>query len=143
MALEDFQALIVPGRFLKLWCTFTRPPKEKYFLVVATAPWVIGFLINSELTAFQKTRPDLVNENIGISGGFLPHRSYLDCTCAIQDLEMAEICAQLGDQPKRLLSSAPQDLIERVKRVVDGSLLIEAGVRKIILRNLVAQYPAP
>ena len=41
MSVKDIQALIVPGRCLRLWCPFTTPPKEKYFLVTAIEPFLV------------------------------------------------------------------------------------------------------
>jgi len=142
VAPQSLRDLIVPGRFVKLWCPFTDPPKEKYLLVVAIEPFLIAFLVNSELTAFQKSREDLRADHISFSGAFLHHPSQLDCSCAIHDFEIEDVCAQIEADPKRVKILAPAPMIESVKIIVEASLMIETGYKKIILRQLNTFYPA-
>jgi hypothetical protein len=142
VSIEDIQAFIVPGRCLRLWCKFTRPAKEKFFLVAATEPFLIGFLINSEATSLQQQRPDLLRELISLpQGGFLTHQSYLDCTCAISDFEMDEVCAQISADPGRMLTVASPEVMHAIRIIVEGSLMIEGGNRKIILKNIDQHFP--
>ena len=86
--IQSLEELIVPGRILRLFCSFTVPPKEKFVVVVATNPLCLGFLINSSATALQKSKKHLSDELIHISKAdgydFLtnPQPSILDCTFA-------------------------------------------------------------
>ena len=49
--IQSLEELVVPGRVLRLFCSFTNQPKEKFVVVVATHPFCLGFLINSNPTA--------------------------------------------------------------------------------------------
>jgi hypothetical protein len=47
--IQSLEDLIVAGRVLRLFCSFTDPAKEKFVVVVATDPFCLGFLINEGL----------------------------------------------------------------------------------------------
>jgi len=40
--IQSLEDLVVPGRILRLFCSFTNPPKEKFVVVVATDPFYLG-----------------------------------------------------------------------------------------------------
>lgn len=145
MSADDLSTLVVPGRLLLLHCSFTKPnPKDKFFLAVATEPWLIGFLINSELTSLQQRRPDLQADLIPVGPNRILHKqSWLDCSCPIEEIEFADACAQISADPWRVKSMASDSLMGAVRAKVDRSLLIEAGCRKIILRRIDEHFPSP
>jgi len=57
--IQSLEELIVPGRVLRLFCSFTNPPKEKFVVIAATDPFCLGFLINSSATELQKSKKHL------------------------------------------------------------------------------------
>ncbi|MBK7868334.1 MAG: hypothetical protein IPJ75_15870 [Ignavibacteriales bacterium] len=47
------------GNVLKLFCDFTRPPKDKRLILVSVNPLIAVFLINSTINTFIANRPSL------------------------------------------------------------------------------------
>ena len=139
--IQSLEELVVPGRILRLFCSFTNPPKEKFVVVVATDPFCLGFLINSNPTRLQKTKKHLSDELISLSAqdgyAFLtnPQPSVLDCTFAA-DLDLDETVAQLTQDPTRVLSFITEATRKRIIEVVKESMTLEGGIAKIIVKNL-------
>ena len=139
--IQSLEELVVPGRILRLFCSFTNPPKEKFVVVVATDPFCLGFLINSNPTSLQKTKKHLSDELISVIAqdgyAFLtnPQPSVLDCTFAA-DLDLDETVAQLTQDPTRVLSFITEATRKRIIEVVKESMTLEGGIAKIIVKNL-------
>jgi len=139
--IQSLEDLIVPGRVLRLFCSFTDPPKEKFVVIVATNPINLGFLINSNATDLQKSKEHLSDELIQVSKAdgydFLtnPQPSVLDCTFAA-DLDLDEMVAQLTQDPTRVHGMIANSTRSRIVEVLQGSINLEGGIAKIILKNL-------
>lgn len=139
--IQSFEELIVPGRILRLFCSFTDPPKEKFVVIVATNPCCLGFLINSSATELQKSKKHLSDELIRVSKSdgydFLtnPQPSVLDCTYAA-DFDVDEIVAQLTQDPTRAHGLIAGATRRQIMAVMKESMTLEGGVAKIILKNL-------
>lgn len=139
--IQSLEELVVPGRILRLFCSFTNPPKEKFVVVVATDPFCLGFLINSNPTRLQKTKKHLSDELISVSAqdgyAFLtnPQPSVLDCTFAA-DLDLDETVAQLTQDSTRVLSFITEATRKQIIEVVKESMTLEGGIAKIIVKNL-------
>ncbi len=139
--IQSLEELVVPGRVLRLFCSFTNPPKEKFVVVVATHPFCLGFLINSNPTALQKSKKHLSDELIGVSAqdgyAFLtnPQPSVLDCTFAA-DLDFDEMVAQLTQDSSRVLGLITDATRKQIIDVVGESMTLEGGISKIIVKNL-------
>jgi hypothetical protein len=140
--IQSLEELVVPGRILRLFCSFTNPPKEKFVVVVATHPFCLGFLINSNPTALQKSKKHLSDELIGVSArdgyAFLtnPQPSVLDCTFAA-DLDFDEMVAQLTQDSSRVLGLITDATRKQIIDVVGESMTLEGGISKIIVKNLI------
>lgn len=140
MASADVAALIKPGSILLIYCHFCDPPKPKFFVVAAVNPFPVGFFINSEPTRWQQQTKHLMDAQVKIAradyAGFLKHDSWIDCTEAIDQYEMAELVAAVAADPaKKLLGHLTGGDVDRVCDVVKDSLSIEASNIKIILRD--------
>lgn len=141
--IQSLEELIVPGRVLRLFCSFTNPPKEKYVVIVATNPVCLGFLINSNPTGLQQDKKHLRDELVRVSKAdgydFLtnPEPSVLDCTLAA-DFEFDEVVAQLTQDSSRVLRMITDDTRAKTVEVVKESMTLEGGIAKIILKNLAA-----
>lgn len=139
--IQSFEELIVPSRVLRLFCSFTNPPKEKFVVIVATNPCHIGLLINSNPTDLQKSKKHLRDELVEMSKSdgydFLanPAPSVLDCTFAA-DFDLDEIVAQLTQDPARVHGLITDATRSRIVAVVKESMTLEGGIAKIILKNL-------
>ena len=139
--IQSLEELVVPGRILRLFCSFTNPPKEKFVVVVATNPFCLGFLINSNPTALQKSKKHLSDELISVSAqvgyAFLtnPQPSVLDCTFAA-DLDFDETMAQLTQDSSRALGLITDVTRKQIIDVVGESMTLEGGISKIIVKNL-------
>ena len=139
--IQSLEELVVPGRVLRLFCSFTNPPKEKFVVVVATHPFCLGFLINSNPTALQRTKRHLSDELINVSAqdgyAFLtnPQPSVLDCTFAA-DLDFDEMVAQLTQDSSRVLGLITDATRKQIIDVVGESMTLEGGISKIIVKNL-------
>jgi len=139
--IQSLEELIVPGRVLRLFCSFTEPPKEKFVVMVATDPFCIGFLINSNPTELQKSKKHLADELVEVrrSDGYEfltnPQPSVLDCTFAA-DFDLDEVVAQLTLDANRVHGMIADATRERIVAVVGKSMTLEGGIAKIILKNL-------
>ena len=139
--IRSLDDLIVPGRVLRLFCSFTDPPKEKFVVIVATNPFYLGFLINSNPTGLQKSKKHLADELVAVSKAdgyeFLtnPQPSVLDCTFAA-DFELDELVAQITQDSSRVLSFITDVTRARVIEVVRESMTLEGGIVRLIVKNL-------
>jgi hypothetical protein len=139
--IQSLEELVIPGRILRLFCSFTNPPKEKFVVVVATHPFCLGFLINSNPTALQKSKKHLSDELISVSAedgyAFLtnPQPSVLDCTFAA-DLDFEETVAQLAQDSSRVFGLITDPTRKQIIDVVGESMTLEGGISKIIVKNL-------
>ena len=139
--IQSLEELIVPGRVLRLFCSFTNPPKEKYVVIVATNPFGLGLLINSSATSLQESKKHLSDEliPIGKENGYAfltnPQPSILDCTYAA-DLDLNETVAQLTQDPSRALGLITDATRTQIIEIVKESMTLEGGIAKIIVKNL-------
>jgi hypothetical protein len=139
--IQSLEELVVPGRILRLFCSFTNPPKDKFVVIVATDPFCLGFLINSNPTELQRTKRHLSDELILVSASdgynFLTNSdpSVLDCTYAA-DLDLGETLAQIAQDSSRVLSLISDSTQTQIISVVEKSMTLEGGICKIISRNL-------
>ncbi len=139
--IQSIEELVVPGRILRLFCSFTNPPKEKFVVVVATNPFCLGFLINSNPTALQRAKKHLSDELIRVSASdgyaFLtnPAPSVLDCTFAA-DLDLDETLAQITQDYSRVHGLISELTRRQIINVVEKSMTLEGGIAKIIVKNL-------
>lgn len=114
---------IVPGRLLHLFCNFTTPPKNKFLAVVATAPELVLFVVNSEINPWLQARPDLRDRQVTIrqhNHAFLARDSYLNCTEAIRKIAMQEIEAQLLNDLTRIKDMLAEGEREAVRYAVQN-----------------------
>lgn len=73
---------IALGDVYYLRCTLCNPPKQKFFVVAQAAPILRMFLINSDLSAYERSRPAIVAAKARILAAehpFLRHDSFVGC----------------------------------------------------------------
>ena len=79
---------LTPGEVLYLFCDFTTPPKEKYFIVASHTGRPLLFIINSEIHPYVAKRPHLNQCQVQLSVqeyDFLDHDSFANCSKVIDD----------------------------------------------------------
>jgi hypothetical protein len=137
--IQSLEELVVPGRVLRLFCTFTDPPKEKYVVIVATEPFCLGFLINSSPTELQQSKKHLRDELVSVSRAdgyaFLtnPQPSVLDCTLAA-DFAFDEVVAQLTQDSTRVLRIITDETRAKIVQVVKEDLGVGEVVHSVTAR---------
>ena len=107
---ELVEQALSPGQFLRLYCTFTEPPKDKYFVFVCSGSPPILFAVNSRIREYLAKRPSLVKCQIRLSAAdypFLLRDSCLDCSEPSNRFEESEIREQLTDSPARVETRMP------------------------------------
>lgn len=90
-----------PGRVLFVWCDFTNPPKQKYVVLACPdlLPRPLLLVINSRISEFVRRRPHLLQCQVAIRAAdydWLRHDSYIDCSQAIDRVELGTITDQVA-----------------------------------------------
>jgi hypothetical protein len=104
-------------------------------------PKLLLFLINSEVTEYKKTRPDLMAGQLEIdaaSHAFLNYDSWLDCT-ELHGYPLDQLTAEYNRDPKVVVGRLSESLTTRVIEVVQRSVTLP---RRDISRILAA-LPIP
>lgn len=111
------------GAILHLYCSFTRPPKDKFLIIVCLDPKPLLVFINSRINALVQSNPDLAQCQILIDAEnhtFLDYDSYIDCSdvCSFPIDCLEE---QVKDQLKGTVSSG---VLSGIKKAIQKSPLI-------------------
>lgn len=130
---------IIPGSVYYFHCNTTRPPKQKYCVLLSEKP-IYWFFINSEIPRIFNNRPEMVRQQIPLIRfpyhGFLDHDSFIDCSYAIiEDITIEELIEMTHDKDF-LVGSLHESVIEEVLISVRGSCTIDEIQKQIILRSL-------
>lgn len=134
---------LTPGRVVRLFCDFTRPPKEKFLLVGALRPYPIVFAINSSISPFVQDRAALLESQVeihSIAHPFLDHDSFIDCSTVFYP-SMEEIENQMLHNIHRLKDRAATECLERVRLTVEQAMTLERQEKRWILEALSAVTP--
>lgn len=90
------------GDVFLLQCQTCQTPKRKYFVVANLDP-LLCFLINSEPTAFQKSRPEIMQTLAPIlmseHASFLKYDSYIGCNELFGEYSAGDISNILQSNP--------------------------------------------
>ncbi len=102
------------GAILHLYCSFTKPPKDKFLVVVCLDPKPLLVFINTRINALVQSNPDLAQCQVLIDAEnhpFLDYDSYIDCSdvCSFPIDHLEE---QVKDQLKGTVSSGVLSGIE-------------------------------
>lgn len=138
--------MLKPGSIVRIYCHFCKPPKIKFYVLVSVEPYAIGFLINSNPTPLQAIRQDLMDDLAIIKHtdhvNFLSYDSKVDCSEPIEHYELNDLSARVSANAQNNLGEITNDMAQLIKAKVTGSMNISPSLKKIILRNLEAVYPA-
>lgn len=118
---------VAPGHVVYLFCDFTRPPKEKYLVVVAVHPRPLLFVINSRVPDFVASRPHLASCQVPIRASdhpFLAHDSFINCAEVIDCIDFEAVMAQVVADTRRIKGALTAATIQCVVTAVQGAKTI-------------------
>ena len=92
-----FREMFPSGTILHLYCDFTKPPKNKYLILLTYEPTPLMFFINSEPLPYINKRPKLVGTQCiidHIEYSFLKYDSFIDCSKVEKRIDDTELKKQ-------------------------------------------------
>ncbi|MBD2801422.1 hypothetical protein ID854_13380 [Xenorhabdus sp. M] len=142
---KGFMKAFAANRALKvsdviyLHCDFTTPQKYKYMVVCCCEPLLV-LLINSEISPYINTRPDLLACQVDILQGdhdFLEYDSFVNCIEAHQAFELETIKAKIEVNYQRIIKGSVIDYCMReVYQAVARSKPMKRSHKRLILEAL-------
>jgi hypothetical protein len=137
---ESFSRQFRPGLILRLFCSFTSPPKEKRLLVVSISPEPLVFVINSEINEYKRRRSDLLKQQVCLRQSdyaFLDHNSYVDCSRVRDDFTLSEIEAIVANDPRRILGNIDSATAVEIVETVNDSVTLEPRHKNRVISDLI------
>jgi hypothetical protein len=130
---------ILPWQIIRLYCQFTTPPKNKYFLIVKIEPQPLLFMVNSRIHPYVRSRAYLnqcqarlkANQNL-----FLTHDSYVDCREVCRQFSLNEIFTQVQTDMRRIKGFISTESQEQVIAAIKISPVLEQKYKNEIVSNL-------
>jgi hypothetical protein len=133
---------IYPGSIILLNCPFTRPPKEKFLIVLGSNETNCGvFVISSRIPTFAAARDDLTNSQVVVDAAqhaFLAYDSYADCSKVII-VSRDNILAQVKADLTRLKGPLSDDVRDRILKVVGESRILPLEDKERIAQHFEEQ----
>jgi hypothetical protein len=132
---------LIPGRFIYLFCPFTTPPKNKYFLVASINPLVLLFIVNTSVNPFIQNNPKLLEAQLLLKQSdysFLNHDSYLDCHQIIDRFTLEEIKGILFDDLSRIKGFLGLVTRDEIVKILNKNMTLTLEQRVNIINSLSA-----
>ncbi|MBA4318489.1 MAG: hypothetical protein C0412_08815 [Flavobacterium sp.] len=136
---QQINNAIVPGQILKLFCSFTKPPKEKYLLLASVNPTVCIFIINTSIHPFIKSKHDLLEAQVlmkKVDYQFLDHDSYIACHELINHFTIEEVKKQLLLDASRIKGRINSITRNNILISVDNCRALPKTDKKIIVNGM-------
>lgn len=96
---------VTPGRVLYLACDFTKPPKEKFIVLVAPDDPPLLLVVNSSIPPFISANLHLAVCQVILMASdhaFLDHDSFVNCSEVIDSMSSSDLLGQLVVDPARI-----------------------------------------
>lgn len=123
------------GDVFFLRCLLCNPPKDKFFVVALADPLKL-FLISSEMTEFQRTRPEHVAALATIEVAehdFLEHDSLIGCDWLSHEYDSDALERALGkDERYRLVGHLSDAARQSVATALHGNVHISGKWLKLL-----------
>ena len=132
---------LIPGRFIYLFCPFTTPPKNKYFLVVSINPLVLLFIVNTTVNPFILNNPKLLEAQLLLKQSdysFLDHDSYLACHEIIDKFGLREIEEILFKDLSRIKGFLYRTTRDEIVKILNKNMTLTLKQRVNIINSLSA-----
>ena len=130
------------GNVLHLYFNLIHPPNYKYCIVVQTEPLIRCVLINSDLTEFAKSKPEIADEFAPISPdecGPLFKSSWIGCG-DIFGIDAAEALQTLKDCPDFHYGSISADVAQRIVNTINSAQSLSAVKKSRSTEQLISKY---
>jgi len=128
-----------PGQVLYLFSTFTDPHKDKYLVLVHQDAEPLLFVINSRVSEFIRSQPDLLQSQIPLKVSdyaFLDHDSFLKCGQVITEFHEAAIRQQVEAQVGRLRGELNATTKADIIGVVQVAKTLSPNEKRLIIEAL-------
>jgi len=128
-----------PGQVLYLFSTFTDPHKDKYLVLVHQDAEPLLFVINSRVSEFIRSQPDLLQSQIPLKVSdyaFLDHDSFLNCGQVITEFDEAGIRQQVEAQVGRLRGELNATTKADIIGVVQVAKTLSPNEKRLIIEAL-------
>lgn len=137
------RAKIKPGSIIHIFCEFTKPPKDKFCVIVHTdyeEDLLLFFLINSEIAKFIQKEKKLMCCQLPLLQTDYPffskEISYLNCAEIRDDLDVEEVITHLIDVPNDYKSTLLEKEIVEIIQMVNSSETIGRYEKDLIINSL-------
>ena len=144
---KTIEQKLKPGCFIYLFCDFTEPPKNKYFLVASINPLVLLFVVNSNVNTFIQNRPKLFEAQILLKQtdySFLDHDSFLACHEIISRFTLKEIKEIIFKDLSRIKGFLSQANRDEIVKILNKNMTLTLEQRVNIINGLSAiSYDTP
>lgn len=130
---------LVPGRILYLDCEFTKPPKEKFLVLLCARPEPLVFVINSRIPRLAQQRSDLRKSQVSLYASdyeCLSHDSYLDCSKVFPLRSLQYVKNQLSRDLSRIKGIINDTNKHEIIEVVSKSRILSNYHKRLIVTSL-------
>lgn len=125
--LKYIHSCLIPGAVIYKFCEFTKPPKEKYLLVVQVQSETTVLVINTSVNKFIQDRQHLLDCQVSIdvaTNAFLEHDSFIDCT-ETQSLSTTDLIEEILKDMSTLRGQITSDIKTKVIAALNDCYTIE------------------
>lgn len=135
---DTVKSKIKPGRILHLYCDFTKPPKNKFLVVISENPLRL-FIVNSDINKFKSANQEILNCQIEIlksNYSFLSKPiSFIDCSAMIISFKYEDVVKELVKDTNNIKCNLTNDTKGLIRIAVSNS-----GLYSLINKNLVTAH---
>jgi hypothetical protein len=127
------------GSVIKLFCDFTKPPKDKRLIIISIDPLIGFFIVNSLVNKFIKFNPVLHESQIPILSdefSFLDHSSFVACHEVLFKFQYEEVEKQIKTDYNRFLGRINESLRDKMVVVCSKSRTLTSVEISIVVSNL-------
>jgi len=129
-----------PGNIFHLFCDFTKPPKNKYLLLICVDPEPLFFIINSEINEYVRKNKHLLNCQVSLPQAehdFLIRDSYIDCQGIIKNFNFEMVEKQIMQEMHKIKGSLSLGTKAQVIETVQFAKTLSAEEKSLILQAMV------
>lgn len=116
---------------------------EKRFLVLSVDARTVTLVMNSEVSAFIKARPEMMKCQVSMdaaSHGFMDYDSHIDCSRA-RDYATSDVVDQLINDPTLILGRVSAAVGNQVIAAIKASVTISPSVAQTLCESLADALP--
>jgi hypothetical protein len=130
---------ILPWQLIRLFCQFTKPPKNKLLLLLGIYSEPFFLMVNSKIHPYIETRAFLKSTQVLLKNSehyFLAHDSYIDCREVYTTFSLNDVVTQVQSDSQRIRGFVNEETQEQVIAAIKASPVLEKQHKKIVLAEL-------